>query len=168
MQNFEKRFSSIKKYIVESEMVQYKNKYNGKNILVTGGAGGIGSNLIVFLSELVGEDGKVIVLDNLSAIKTKSTWNIYPASNIMFIEGDVRNKNDLNRCFREDINIVFHLAAFFANQNSIDYPNNSADVDVTGLINVLDLANLCKVERFVYASSGCAIYGSYPDRKSVV
>ena len=81
----------------------------------------------------------------------------------MFIEGDIRNQIDLNRCFREDINIVFHLAAFFANQNSIDYPNNSADVDVTGLINVLDLAKLCKVERFVYASSGCAIYGSYPE-----
>ncbi|HUT43621.1 MAG TPA: NAD-dependent epimerase/dehydratase family protein, partial [Desulfobacterales bacterium] len=61
-----------------------------------------------------------------------------------------------------DPSIVFHLAAFFANQNSIDYTETSAEVDVIGQIRLLEYARLSKVERFVYASSGCAIYGSYP------
>jgi UDP-glucose 4-epimerase len=64
--------------------------------------------------------------------------------------------------FKEDPSIVFHLAAFFANQNSIDYTETSAEVDVLGQIRLLEYARLSKVERFVYASSGCAIYGSYP------
>ena len=57
--------------------------------------------------------------------------------------------------------MVFHLAAFFANQNSVDYPEISAEVDVIGIIKLLEYSRLAKVERFIYASSGCAIYGSY-------
>ena len=79
----------------------------------------------------------------------------------MFVKGDVRNEVDIKRVFQENPSIVFHLAAFFANQNS-DYPETSADVDVMGHIRLLQMAHLAKVERFVYTSSGCAIYGSYP------
>jgi nucleoside-diphosphate-sugar epimerase len=64
--------------------------------------------------------------------------------------------------FKENISIVFHLAAFFANQNSIDYPETSAEVDVIGQIKLLEYSRIAKIDRFVYASSGCAIYGSYP------
>ncbi|MCS7184375.1 MAG: GDP-mannose 4,6-dehydratase, partial [bacterium] len=130
--------------------------------LVTGGAGAIGSNLIIALSKLVGSKGKVVILDNLSAIKIKDPWNVTPLENIMFVLGDVRNDVDLKRVFKEDITIVFHLAAFFANQNSVDYPEISANVDIIGLIKLLEYSRLAKVEKFVYASSGCAIYGSYP------
>ncbi|MBO8221443.1 NAD-dependent epimerase/dehydratase family protein [Prochlorococcus marinus] len=163
MQNFQTRVKNIVNYINNSGLNSFKDFYDGKTVLVTGGAGGIGSNLIIFLSQLVGENGKIVVLDNLSANRTKSNWNIYPASNILFVQGDIRNNIDLQRCFRERIEIVFHLAAFFANQNSIDYPGNSADVDIKGLINILDYSTICNVKRFIYASSGCAIYGSYPE-----
>ncbi len=136
--------------------------YQGKNVLVTGGAGAIGSNLAIALSRLVGAEGKVVILDNLSSIKEKKPWNIPALNNIMFVEGDIRNDIDLKRVFKEDIFIVFHLAAFFANQNSVDYPEISAEVDILGLVKLLEYARLTKVERFIYASSGCAIYGSYP------
>lgn len=159
----EKRAQLVNEYLLKlnlkSELVEY---YRGRNILVTGGAGAIGSNLILALSELVGSGGKVVILDNLSSIKEKKPWNVVPLSNIMFVEGDVRNDIDLKRVFKEDISIVFHLSAFFANQNSIDYPEISAEVDIIGLIKLLEYSRLARVEKFIYASSGCAIYGSYP------
>lgn len=163
MDAYSKRIKLVEDYLgkvnFKKEIVKY---YEGRNILVTGGAGAIGSNLIIALSKLVGNKGKVIVLDNLSAIKVKDPWNVTPLSNIMFVLGDVRNDVDLKRVFKEDISIVFHLAAFFANQNSVDYPEISAEVDIIGLIKLLEYSRLGKVEKFIYASSGCAIYGSYP------
>ena len=149
----------LKKEALSNEIKEY---YTSRSILVTGGAGAIGSNLIIGLSNLVGEKGKVVVLDNLSSIKEKNPWNVAPLPNIMFVEGDVRSDVDLKRVFKEDISMVFHLAAFFANQNSIDYPETSADVDILGHIKLLEYARLAKVEKFIYASSGCAIYGSFP------
>jgi len=163
MNPYEKRVKLVDDYLgkieLEKKLIDY---YQGKNILVTGGAGAIGSNLIIALSKLVGSQGKIIVLDNLSAIKYPDSFNVTPLPNIMFVLGDVRNDVDLKRVFREEPQIVFHLAAFFANQNSVDYPETSAEVDVIGHIKVLEYSRLAKVERFIYASSGCAIYGSYP------
>jgi len=163
MNPYEKRVKLVDDYLgkieLEKKLIDY---YQAKNILVTGGAGAIGSNLIIALSKLVGSQGKIIVLDNLSAIKYPDSFNVTPLPNIMFVLGDVRNDVDLKRVFREEPQIVFHLAAFFANQNSVDYPETSAEVDVIGHIKVLEYSRLAKVERFIYASSGCAIYGSYP------
>ncbi len=163
MNNYEKRINLVKNYLDRidfgNEIIKY---YEGRSILVTGGAGAIGSNLIIALSLLVGDKGRVVVLDNLSAIKQKDPWNVTPLSNILFVLGDVRNDVDLKRVFKENPSIVFHLAAFFANQNSVDYPEISAEVDVIGQIKLLEYARLAKIDRFVYASSGCAIYGSYP------
>jgi UDP-glucose 4-epimerase len=159
----EKKINLVKKYFermdLEDDLLDY---YKGRTILVTGGAGAIGSNLIIALSDMVGDKGKIVVLDNLTAIKEKSPWNVAPLPNILFVYGDVRSDVDLKRVFKEDPSIVFHLAAFFANQNSVDYPEISAEVDVTGLIRLLEYSRLGAIERFIYASSGCAIYGSYP------
>ncbi|RJO62162.1 NAD-dependent epimerase/dehydratase family protein [candidate division WS5 bacterium] len=163
MNTNEKRIKWVEDYLAEvkldTELLEY---YNGKNILVTGGAGAIGSNLIIALSKLAGESGKIVVLDNLSSIKKKDPWNVTPLKNIMFVEGDVRSDIDLKRVFKENVNLVFHLAAFFANQNSVDYPEVSAEVDVIGQVKLLEYSRLAKIDRFIYASSGCAIYGSYP------
>ncbi|MCX8084996.1 MAG: NAD-dependent epimerase/dehydratase family protein [Calditerrivibrio sp.] len=163
MNVYEKRVKLVEDYLgvvnFDSDLISF---YEGRNILVTGGAGAIGSNLIIALSKLVGAKGKIVVLDNLSSIKIKDPWNVTPLPNIMFVLGDVRNDVDLKRVFKEDISIVFHLAAFFANQNSVDYPEISAEVDIIGQIKLLEYARLGKVEKFIYASSGCAIYGSYP------
>ena len=163
MDRYQKRVDWVNSYLMKIQLESnLKDYYLEKNVLVTGGAGAIGSNLIIALSELVGEKGKVIILDNLSAIKEKNPWNITPLPNVMFVLGDVRNDIDLKRVFKENIGLVFHLAAFFANQNSIDYPEISADVDILGQIKLLEYSRIARIERFVYASSGCAIYGSYP------
>ncbi len=164
MNSYEKRIDLVADYLdrlsLDKAISEY---YSGRSILVTGGAGAIGSNLIIALSILVGKLGRVVVLDNLSALKTRNPWNVAPLSNIMFVLGDVRNDTDLKRVFREDPSIVFHLAAFFANQNSIDYPETSAEVDIMGQIRLLEYSRISRAEKFVYASSGCAIYGSYPE-----
>ena len=131
--------------------------YKNRTIVVTGGAGAIGSNLVRELAQLVGEKGRIVILDNLSA---SPVWNVPPLPNVMFVEGDVRNDISLKRVFGEKPSMVYHLAAFFANQNSVDYPEVAAEVDISGLIKVLTYARFLDVERFVYASSGCAIYGA--------
>ena len=162
MENCEYRINLVSDYLTKLSLSEdIKEFFFRRNILVTGGAGAIGSNLVIALSELVGDQGMVIVLDNLSAIKGSDPTDFPSMSNVMFVQGDVRNDVDLKRVFRERPTIVYHLAAFFANQNSVDYPENSADVDINGMIKLLDLAQFTDVERFIYASSGCAIYGSY-------
>src|SRR4051812_29438621 len=97
--------------------MDFKSHFKGKTILVTGGAGAIGSNLSRELA--ICGAVKVIILDNLSSAYS---WNIPDYSNVLFINGDICNEEDLLRTFRHKPQIIFHLAAFFANQNSIDYP----------------------------------------------
>jgi nucleoside-diphosphate-sugar epimerase len=164
LNSYEKRISLVEDYLTKVNLEKdILNYYEGRSILVTGGAGAIGSNLIIALSMLVGKTGKILVLDNLSAIKNKDPWNVVPLSNIMFVLGDVRSDVDLKRVFKEDPAILFHLAAFFANQNSVDYPETSAKVDIIGQIKLLEYSTISRIDKFVYASSGCAIYGSYPE-----
>ncbi|MHC1729933.1 MAG: NAD-dependent epimerase/dehydratase family protein [Syntrophobacteraceae bacterium] len=164
MQQYQKRVELVESYLDRIALGNNAHDYYlGRTVLVTGGAGAIGSNLIIALSGLVGKNGKILVLDNLSSIRNKDPWNVTPLPNIMFIFGDVRSDVDLKRVFKEEPRIVFHLAAFFANQNSIDYPETSAEVDIIGQIKLLEYSRIARVEKFVYASSGCAIYGSYPE-----
>ena len=87
----------------------FKKYYEGKVVLITGGAGAIGSNL----TEAIAKAKCVIVLDNLSS---SEEWNIPSLSNVMFVKGDVSDDVVLKRVFFERPEIVFHLAAFFANQ----------------------------------------------------
>ena len=162
MDNNDFRVNLISEYLGKLKLsTDIKEYFHGRNILVTGGAGAIGSNLVTALSSLVGNEGMIIVLDNLSAIKGEEPVDLPALSNMMFVKGDIRCDIDVKRVFREKPSIIFHLAAFFANQNSVDYPENSADVDINGIIKLLDYSQFTGVERFIYASSGCAIYGSY-------
>ena len=134
---------------------EIRDYYKDKVILVTGGAGAIGSNLTRALSEAGAR--MVIILDNLSS---SYKWNVPSLANVMFVEGDITNDIDLKRVFNEGPEIVYHLAAFFANQNSIDYPEKDLWVDGFGTLKVLEYSRLAGVKRFIYASSGCSIYGS--------
>lgn len=136
-------------------MEDYLKHYKGKTILVTGGAGAIGSNLCKALSEL--EARLIIILDDLSA---SYEWNIPARHNILFVKGSVTDEIYLKRVYGENPSHVFHLAAFFANQNSVDYPEKDLHVNGLGILRVLQYAKMTDVERFVYASSGCSIYGS--------
>lgn len=135
--------------------MDYRKAYKGKIILVTGGAGCIGSNLTRTLLEL--DVAKVVVLDDLSAAVE---WNIPKDKRVKFLKGDVALDDDLKRCFSYKPDIVFHLAAHFANQNSIDHPIADLDTNGQGTYKVLGYSAMNKVERFVFASSGCSVYGN--------
>ena len=133
-----------------------ESEYEGKVVLVTGGAGCIGTNLCRKLAELGAE--KVIILDDLSSAYE---WNIPNAKNIKFVKGSVLDDGMLKRAFKfkEKPDYVFHLAAHFANQNSVDNPETDLMVNGIGTLKVLQYANLVNVKRFVYSSSGCGVYG---------
>lgn len=136
--------------------MDYKAEYKGKKVLITGGAGAIGSNLTRAIASLGAE--RVIVLDDLSSAER---WNIPSLPNVLFSEGDILDEIKLKRVFFEAPDYVFHLAAFFANQNSIDHPERDLQVNGMGTLKLLEYCALTKVKRFVYASSGCSIYGSH-------
>ena len=130
--------------------------YQDKTILITGGAGAIGSNLSRALANAGA--AKVVILDDLSA---SYEWNIPNLPNVLFVKGSITNDTDLKRVFHEKPDYIFHLAAFFANQNSVDYPEKDLLVSQLGTIKMLEYAVLqSNLKRFVYAGSGCAIYGA--------
>jgi UDP-glucose 4-epimerase len=133
----------------------HKDFFEGKTVLVTGGAGAIGTNL----SRAIAECGAktVIILDDLSSAYE---WNIPSLPNILFVKGDVRDDVALKRVFTMKPTIVYHLAAFFANQNSVDYPEKDLLVSTLGTVKMLEYSVLTAPERFIYAGSGCAIYGA--------
>ena len=135
-------------------MEKYMSVYAGKAVLVTGGAGAIGSNLCRKLAEL---GARVVILDDLSS---SMRWNVPSLPGILFMEGDLLDEVQLKRVFFERPRIVFHLAAFFANQNSVDHPERDLQVNGMGTLRLLEYSLFTDVERFIYASSGCSIYGS--------
>lgn len=134
------------------DVLQY---YAGKKVLVTGGAGCIGSNLVRTL--LRANTEKIIVLDDLSA---SFEWNLPNDTKVVFIKGSILNEECLKRAFSFKPQYVFHLAAHFANQNSVDHPETDLTVNGLGTLKVLEYSNLVGVEKFIFASSGCSVYGS--------
>lgn len=135
-------------------MLDYLRSYKDVKVLVTGGAGAIGSNLTRSLAQL---GAQVTVLDDLSS---GEEWNVPSMPNVLFVKGSVTDEVALKRVFFERPKIVYHLAAFFANQNSIDHPETDLEVNGQATLRILQYATLSGVERLVYASSGCSIYGS--------
>ena len=136
-------------------METHIGEYKGRSSLITGGAGCIGSNLTKAL--LKAEAAKIIVLDDLSSAEK---WNIPVAPHIIFIQGSILDDEALKRAFSEKLDFVFHLAAHFANQNSVDNPETDLMVNGLGTLKLLQYSHLTRVPRFVFASSGCSVYGS--------
>jgi nucleoside-diphosphate-sugar epimerase len=123
--------------------------------LVTGGAGFIGSHLV---EALVAAGCRVAVLDNLSGGKLS---NLEPVKDrIEFHENDIRQLAVLSKV-AHGCDVIFHLAAVVAVQQTINDPVESAMVNDIGTINVLEAARRNNVRRFVLASS-CAVYGDDP------
>jgi len=134
--------------------MDYKQFFKGRKVLVTGGAGAIGGRLTRALLDL---EAFVVVLDDLSSAYE---WNLPTSGNLLFVRGDVADDVDVKRVFNEKPDVVYHLAAFFANQNSIDYPEKDLRTNGFGILKMLEYSALYgKLERFVYSSSGCSIYG---------
>ena len=136
-------------------MEGYLKDYEGKKVLVTGGAGCIGSNLTRALLRAKVE--KIFVLDDLSS---SERWNLPDDPAVFFIHGSVLDEEVLKRAFSEKPDYVFHLAALFANQNSIDHPETDLRVSGLGILKVLQYSHLSNVDKFVFSSSGCSVYGS--------
>jgi len=137
-----------------NEVENYAEFYDGSTVLVTGGAGAIGGNLCRKLASF--DVKKIIILDNLSS---SYEWNIPKEPDIMFIKGDILDDAVLKRIFKEKPDYVFHLAAHFANQNSVDNPEKDLMINGLGILKVLQYAQMVGVRRFVYSSSGCGVYG---------
>ena len=120
------------------------------NVLVTGGAGFIGSNLVDKLIEL---DYNVTILDDLSTGKEE---NINPKAK--FIKCDISDKSSIDIKHFFDVEVVFHLSALARVQMSIENPIPFHDKNVNGTLNVLELSRIAKVRRFVFSSSS-SLYG---------
>lgn len=136
-------------------MEEVYETFEGKTVLVTGGAGAIGGNLVRKLNDL--KTKKIIIIDNLSS---SYEWNLPKGPKIQFILGDILDDEKLKWAFKHKPQIVYHLAAHFANQNSVDNPETDLMVNGMGTLKILEHAHLVGVERFIYASSGCGIYGA--------
>ena len=130
-----------------------------KRILITGAAGFIGSNLISSL--LQRDDVQVIGLDNFDDFysreqKEKNMSSFISNANFSFIEGDVRNMNDLLALSK--IDAIVHLAAKAGVRTSINNPILFQEVNVSGTQNLLELARQRNIKHFVFASSS-SVYG---------
>lgn len=127
---------------------------NGKNVLVTGGAGFIGSNLVEALLNL---GANVTVFDNLETGKRSNLDEFNSNASFSFIEGDIRNYEDCLNAVR-GMDVISHQAALGSVPRSIEFPHNTHAVNATGFLNMLHAAKESGVKRFVYASSS-SVYG---------
>jgi len=129
-------------------------KFN--KVLVTGGAGFIGSHLV---DGLLAEDCQVTVIDDLS---TGSLANLeHVKKRITFYQGDIRNQKLLIQA-ASDCDIIFHLAAMVSVPQTVDNPVDSTMINEMGSLFVLEAARQNNVKRVIFASS-CAVYGDDPD-----
>jgi UDP-glucose 4-epimerase len=128
------------------------NNMNNEKVLITGGFGAIGTNLI---STLLINNCEIKVIDNLSS------GIINYNNNIDYTFLDITNYEKVNSYFENyKPDYIFHLAAHFANQNSVDHPISDTNTNVLGLINLLEIQkNNKNLKKFIYASSSC-VYGN--------
>lgn len=133
-------------------------------ILVTGGAGFIGSNIVESLLNNP-KVSFVRVLDNLATGNLKNIQEFMNNSKFEFLEGDIRSKDIcLKAC--NGIDAISHQAALGSVPRSIKDPITSHEVNVNGFLNMLEAAKSCNIKRFVYASSS-SVYGDLQDSPKV-
>lgn len=126
-----------------------------RKIIITGGAGSIGKFLINILKDYF-KTPEILVVDNLTAGNTE----LEKLKDVYFECIDIANREKLEPIIRSfSPNYVFHLAAHFANQNSVDYPLSDIDTNVIGTVNLLNACQgLPHLKKIVYSSSSC-VYG---------
>jgi UDP-glucose 4-epimerase len=127
-----------------------------QNVLITGGAGFIGSNLASKLAE----NNDVIILDNLSTGNMENIKELTIKDNVKFVHGTIIDTELLHNCC-SDVDYVFHLAALPSVPRSIKDPISSNEVNVTGTLNVLVTARDTDVKKVVFSSSS-SVYGDTP------
>lgn len=134
-------------------------KLENQTVLVTGGAGFIGSNLV---ETLLKQNNKVRCLDNFATGKRQNIEPFLSNQQFELIEGDIR---DLYTCKKavEGVDVVLHQAALGSVPRSIKDPITSNEVNVSGFMNMLVAARDANVKRFVYAASS----STYGDSKNL-
>jgi UDP-N-acetylglucosamine 4-epimerase len=133
-----------------------------KRVLVTGGAGFIGSNLV---ESFLHSGNSVVCLDNFSTGKRENLKAFANNSKFKLIEGDIRNYDDCLKAV-ENIDIVFHEAALGSVPRSIKDPMTTTDVNIGGFVKMLFAAKESGIKRFIYAASS-STYGDHPDLPKV-
>lgn len=131
-------------------------------ILVTGGAGFIGSNLC---ENLLQNGNQVVCFDNFSTGKRENINQFLKNSDFNLIEGDIRNLQDCQVAIHE-VDIVLHQAALGSIPRSIEDPITTNEVNINGFLNMLIVSSDAGVKRFVYACSS-STYGDHPDLPKV-
>jgi UDP-N-acetylglucosamine 4-epimerase len=131
-----------------------ERQINNKCILVTGGAGFIGSNLI---ERLLLQNNRVVCLDNLLTGKIENIEPFLNNNQFTFIKGDIR---DLKSCQKavDGVDLVLHQAALGSVPRSINDPITTNEINITGFLTMLTASRDAKVKRFVYAASS-STYG---------
>jgi len=123
-------------------------------VVVTGGAGFIGSNLA---DELANRGKEVVILDDLSTGKIENIGRLRKRENVRFVNGSVTDMELLKGVFKR-AEVVYHLAAIPSVPRSIKEPVRSNEVNINGTLNVLVAARACGVRKVAYASSS-SVYG---------
>ena len=133
--------------------------FTKKRVLVTGGAGFIGSNLC---EALLNKDNKVVCLDNFATGKRENIEKFLGDSNFVLIEGDIRKLDDCLNATK-DVDYVLHQAALGSVPRSIKDPITSNEVNVSGFLNMLVASRDNGIKRFVFAASS----STYGDSESM-
>ena len=134
-----------------------KKNITNARVLVTGGAGFIGSNLV---EALLQQENEVICLDNFSTGKRWNTDIFKQNKRFTLIEGDIRNIADCHKA-ADGVDYILHQAALGSVPRSIADPITTNNVNISGFLNMLVAARDAKVKRFVYAASS-STYGDHP------
>lgn len=129
------------------------------NILITGGAGFIGSNLVAHLLQKQ-EVQKVRVLDNLATGSLKNVEEFEKHPKFEFLQGDIRNFSDCTTAC-EGMDLISHQAALGSVPRSINDPLTTNEVNITGTLNIFAAAKEKGIQRVVYAASS-STYGDHP------
>lgn len=127
-----------------------------RTILITGGAGFIGSNLCEYFLQ----HNKVVCFDNLATGKKSNLDAFISNPSFTFIEGDIRNYEDCTKAVK-GVDLVLHQAALGSVPRSIADPITTNQVNISGFLNMLQAAKESGIKRFVYASSS-SVYGDHP------
>jgi UDP-N-acetylglucosamine 4-epimerase len=130
---------------------------SGSRVLITGGAGFIGSNLV---ESMLNSGNYVICLDNFSTGKRENIREFLSDENFRLIEGDIRNYNDCEKAVR-GVDFVFHQAALGSVPRSIKDPVSTTDVNIGGFVKMAFASKEAGVKRFIYAASS-STYGDHP------
>ena len=131
-------------------------------VLVTGGAGFIGSNLV---ESLLQSGNYVVCLDDFSTGKKRNISEFVNNPDFKLIEGDIRNYSDCERAVK-GIEFVFHQAALGSVPRSVKDPVSTTDVNIGGFVKILFASKEAGVKRFIYAVSS-STYGDHPDLPKV-